>query len=93
MYFSPREQSRALGRWYFSVSRRFPNFFLIFPTLGVALGIWLIFWRHEATRAPLVVLGCCLSLFYAGLIVMNLVKRWRGTWDEYCAWAHGIFED
>lgn len=30
--------------------------------------------------------------FYGSLAVMYFVKRYRDTWDEFCDWAHSIFE-
>lgn len=96
IFIAPKWIVDIAGRWYFSVSKRFPDFFLVFPAMGVAVGVCFIFFipddYHLSPRAMAIV-GVVFLLFYSALIVMNLVKRWRGTWDEFCDWAHAIFED
>jgi hypothetical protein len=93
--FHSREASRSLGRWSCSVFKRWPTLFLVFPLIGVALGVGLIVFPsgHAALRVGQVILGAALALSYGALIVMHLVKRARGTWDDFCDWGHAIFED
>jgi hypothetical protein len=75
--------------------RAVPILFPLICAVGLAVCTGFLFWGQAKNLWEEIVvrsIGVVGIPFYGGLAVMYLVKRRRETWDEFCDWAHSIFE-
>ena len=86
-----------VGRGFFRMVRAVPILFLLICTAGLLVCVGALFlfggqaknlWEEIVLRS----IGILGIPFYGGLAAMYFVKRHRDTWNEFCDWAHAIFE-
>jgi surface polysaccharide O-acyltransferase-like enzyme len=92
--------NRALTNWvgikFFQLVRWCPPIFALVCGAGIGLGIFFVMEHPDSQQIRraifLKVMGVLAILFYGGLLVMWSVKRWKGTWDAFCARRIEFFE-
>jgi hypothetical protein len=81
---------RIVGRSFFRIVRRWPIVFAAVAAAGEAVGVWGISFLPSRDWT-MVLIGVLCITFYTGLLVLLVVKLWRGTWGEFCDWAESLF--
>lgn len=94
----PQSVVGAVGRMFFRAVKRVPVLFPMLCSFGLAIGVGalFLFWEPVSSARETVivrVIGVGMILFYGGLAGMFTVKSCRGTWQEFCDWGYGIFEN
>ncbi len=85
----------VVGRTFFRAVRTLPFLFPLVMAIGLAICVWIFVAAIDSKPFPpwfLKTIGLLGISFYGGLLIMFLMKRLHGTWDEFCEWGYCIFD-
>ena len=82
--------SKIVGRWFFALVRRRPLVFAACALTGLCIGLWLLSFFQTGDWA-LGAIGVTCVVFYAGALLLLILKLRAGTWIAFCDWAESLF--
>jgi hypothetical protein len=83
--------TQFVGRTFFRIVRRWPTVFAGVAGIGLTVGVWAVGFL-PARNWMIVGIGVLCLVFYSGLLVLLIVKLWRGTWVEFCDSNEALFD-